>query len=69
MIFGRVKMPQLNTVWKLFQFTLFKDYEQMSVKINYLTSSIFVVVLKSNSSLDDFGGGRIPYSCTTSHGA
>ena len=54
MIFEFVKMPQLNAFWKLLQFTLIKSYEQMLGKIIYLTSQIFVVVLKGNSSLHEF---------------
>ena len=50
-------MLHLNTFWKLLQFTLSKSYEQRLVKIIYLTSPIFVVVLKVNSSLYEFFSG------------
>ena len=44
MIFGIDKMPQLNKFWNFLHFTLFKIYEQMLVKLIYLTSPIFVEV-------------------------
>ena len=39
-------MPQLNTFWKFLKITLIKRYEQMLVKIIYLTSPNFVEHLK-----------------------
>ena len=55
-IFGVVEMLQLSTFLELLQFTLIESYEQRLVKIIYLTSPIFVVVLKFNSNLYQFYG-------------
>ena len=54
MNFGIVKMLQINTFWKLLKFTLIKSYEQMLVKIIYLTSPIFVKHLKVKWGLYEF---------------
>ena len=47
-------MLQINTFWKLLKFTLIKSYEQMLVKIIYLTSPIFVKHLKDKWGLYEF---------------
>ena len=47
-------MLQLNTFWKLLKIILIKSYEQMLVKIIYLTSPIFVEHLKVTWGLYEF---------------
>ena len=54
MIFGIVKMLQLNTFWNLSKMALTKPYEQIWGKTFYFGPPIFVEVLKVNSSLYEF---------------
>ena len=54
MIFGIVKMLQLNTFWNLSKMALTKTYEQIWGKTFYFEAKLFVVLLKVMGRLYKF---------------